>query len=327
MPPGKQTRSQQPSDDRPHALPAKLVDEIDNFLSRVELELGQSPRTAEAYENDLKGFAGFAAARGIQRWQEVDGATASAWIRSLSVEEYAVSSLARKLTALRMMARHLVRERLRPDEFTALMATPKLARRLPGTLTVTEVENLLHAPDPQTPQGLRDRAWLELLYSTGLRVSELTALRLPEIDLDEGFVRVVSGKGAKTRLVPFGRRARDAVHLYLSGGRAHFVRPHTGSELFISNRGTALSRKTVWHLIRKHARRASISKPVKPHLLRHSFATHLLEGGADLRAIQEMLGHADISTTQIYTRVDAERLLDGHAQFHPRSDRADQSAS
>jgi integrase/recombinase XerD len=174
------------------------------------------------------------------------------------------------------------------------------------------------APTGGDPASLRDRAILELFYSSGLRVSELAALTLQQIDLKDGFARVF-GKGSKERVVPIGERARDAAGVWITSGRPHFVKARTRSELFLNNRGTSLSRVGLWGIVKRHARRAGITKAVKPHLLRHSFATHLLSGGADLRSIQEMLGHASISTTQIYTAVEGKRLLDQHARFHPRN--------
>jgi integrase/recombinase XerD len=180
---------------------------------------------------------------------------------------------------------------------------------------------LLAAPAGGDAYAVRDRAMLELFYSSGLRISELCALTLQQVDLENGFVRVF-GKGSKERVVPLGGKARDAVQAYLVSARPTLVKPRTGSELFISERGKAISRKTLWVIVKNSAKRAGLEKPVKPHLLRHSFATHLLGGGADLRAIQEMLGHASIGTTQIYTAVESSRLLDQHAKFHPRNKRA-----
>jgi integrase/recombinase XerD len=181
-----------------------------------------------------------------------------------------------------------------------------------------EVERLLAAPVGGDAHALRDRAILELFYSSGLRVSELAGLTLQQLDLDHGFVRVF-GKGSKERVVPVGSKACEALLAYVSSGRRHFVRPRTGSQLFLSERGSAISRKMLWVLIRRYARRAGITKAVKPHLLRHSFATHLLSGGADLRAIQEMLGHASIATTQIYTAVTPDRRIAEHERCHPRN--------
>lgn len=302
------------------ALPEGLVEPIEAFMVFLDLERGLSRHTVEGYERDLMQCARHATVRGRVDWASVRADDCRDWFGSLTDREYTPASLARKLCALRAFARFLVRERRREDDFTELLDAPKLVRRLPGTLSPAEVERLLDAPGRFSPQGLRDRAFLELFYSSGLRVGELCALQLQEIDLDGGYVRVVAGKRAKDRIVPMGSKAVDALRDYLSSaGRARFVRPKTGGAVFLSNRGTAISRKTVWHWIRQYAERADIDKPVKPHLLRHSFATHLLSNGADLRAIQEMLGHADIATTEIYTKVDAERLLDTHARHHPRN--------
>ena len=216
-------------------------------------------------------------------------------------------------------ARFLVAEKVIRNDFTELISAPKLARHLPETLSPEEVEALLDAPSRHSAQGLRDRAFLELMYSSGLRVTELCQLTLQDLDLEEGFLRVEAGKRGKDRLVPVGGKAAEAIQRYLHNGRPSLVRPKTGSALFLSNRGAALSRKTVWYWIKQYAERAGIKKPVKPHLLRHSFATHLLSNGADLRAIQEMLGHADIGTTEIYTRVDRQRLVEAHGRFPPRT--------
>lgn len=296
----------------------ELPELIEDFLAVLELEKGQAANTALSYRNDLVQFANYLAKVGENDWTRVTHALVAGWIQSLGEEEYAVTSLARKIAAVRMFARFLVAEGVRRDDFAALLETPKLVRRLPGTLTVAEVEALLATPNMDNPRGLRDRAILELFYSSGLRVSELCSLKLQDIDLESGSLRVESGKGGKTRIVPVGRPATTAIRDYLAAARPHLVKPHTGSDLFLSNRGLAISRKTIWVMIKQVAARAGIDKPVKPHLLRHSFATHLLDGGADLRAIQEMLGHADIATTQIYTQVDRSRIAE-HAAFHPRN--------
>jgi len=298
--------------------PAAFAGDIDGFIAFIDLERGLSRHTRENYQRDLDQAATWLARENVADWRTVSAAQAGEWLHSLSRAEFAVASLARKLTALRVFARHLMREKLRGDDFTALLAGPKLGRRLPGTLSVDEVTRLLAAPIGGDPAALRDRALLELFYSSGLRVTELGGLILQQVDLEQGFLRVF-GKGSKERVVPIGGRACTAIATYLSAGRPHFVKTRTGSQLFLSNRGGALSRITLWYIVKKHARRAGITQNVKPHLLRHSFATHLLSGGADLRAIQEMLGHASIATTQIYTAVEPQRLLDQHAKFHPRN--------
>jgi integrase/recombinase XerD len=298
--------------------PAAFATDIDAFIAFLELERGLSRHTRDAYQRDLDQAAAFVARRGAADWRGVAAPQAAAWLQALGRGRFASASLARKLTALRMFARFLVRENLRPDDFTVLLTGPKLGRRLPATLSAAEIARLLGAPAGGGPAALRDRALLELFYSSGLRVSELAGLTLQQADLEHGFIRVF-GKGSKERVVPVGRRAGDAIAAYLASGRPHFVRPRTGSQLFLSNRGTALSRVMLWMIVKKYAKRAGLPPSVKPHALRHSFATHLLGGGADLRAIQEMLGHASISTTQIYTAVEPRRLLDHHAKFHPRN--------
>lgn len=298
-------------------IPLAFAEPVENFLAWLELERGLSANTLEAYARDLVQCALFLQSQGVADWRGVDGARARQWTAHLSSKDYARTSQSRKLSALRMLARHLVRENYRKDDFTELTSAPKLSRKLPEVLTPQEVTRLLEAPSMATPHGLRDRAILELFYSSGLRVSELCGLLLQSINLDEGYVRVF-GKGSKERISPIGSAAVRAVRDYLSGARAQFVKARTGSELFLSQQGRAISRKMVWVMIKDCAYKAGIKKPIKPHLLRHSFATHLLEGGADLRAIQEMLGHADISTTQIYTAVQSARLADEHALYHPR---------
>jgi integrase/recombinase XerD len=296
---------------------SRFASDIDAYLAYIDLERGLSRNTRESYRRDLEQCAAFAAGRGAPDWRGVTAEHAGAWVRSLS-RRTAVSSQARKLTALRMFARFLVREGMRPDDFTELLSGPRLVRRLPQSLSESEAGRLVASPSGGDPASLRDRALLELFYSSGLRVSELAALTLQQVDLDSGLARVF-GKGSKERVVPIGAKARGALGAWITSGRPHFVRARTRSELFLGSRGTGLSRVSLWSIVKKHARRAGIKKSVKPHLLRHSFATHLLSGGADLRAIQEMLGHASISTTQIYTAVEGKRLLDQHARFHPRN--------
>jgi integrase/recombinase XerD len=300
------------------AAPA-FANDIEGFLGFVSLERGLSAHTISGYRSDLDQAAKFLGRRGAADWRAVTSAQAAEWIHSLSGDDYAVASLARKLTALRVFARYLVREKIRDDDFTELLTGPKLARRMPGTLSPEEVGRLLAAPTGGDPHALRDRALLELFYSSGLRVSELGGLMLQQVDLENGFLRVF-GKGSKERVVPIGGKACVAMQTWIEAGRPHFVKPSvTKSHLFLSERGAALSRVSLWMIVKKYAKRAGIAKNVKPHALRHSFATHLLTGGADLRAIQEMLGHASISTTQIYTAVESKRLLDHHAKFHPRN--------
>ena len=298
--------------------PVDFADEIDRYLGYVELEKGLSRNTAQSYESDLRQAAHFLKKKGASDWSEVSSKQLTAWLHWLSDQNFSASSQARKLSAIRMLFRHLKKEAVRGDDPTELLAGPKSRRKLPDTLSTTDMDKLLSMPMGGDAYAIRDRAMLELFYSSGLRISELSGLALQQVDLENGFVRVF-GKGSKERVVPLGARAREAISIYLESGRSRLVKARTGSELFISERGKAISRKTVWVIVKKYASLAGLGKAVKPHLLRHSFATHLLGGGADLRAIQEMLGHASIGTTQIYTAVENSRLLDQHAKHHPRN--------
>jgi integrase/recombinase XerD len=297
-----------------------MQDTLDDFIAVLLTERGLARNTALAYEKDILQFGEFAAARrNLDTWNTVSTADATAWLATLSATASAnPRTLARKRSALRTFSKHLAATGLRQDDFTALLEGPRPRRRLPDALTEREMEKLVEAPPPDNPLGLRDRAMLELMYGSGLRVSELCGLTLQSVDAEEGFLRVF-GKGGKERVVPVGAKALLALRNYLSsGGRARLVRPKTGAALFLSEWGVAISRKTFWVRLKEHARRAGITRPVHPHLLRHSFATHLLAHGAGLRDIQEMLGHADISTTEIYTAVEKRRLLEAHTRHHPR---------
>jgi integrase/recombinase XerD len=298
--------------------PEGFQEPIRSYLNTIALERSLSRNTEVSYRSDLVQAAIVLKKNGAANWTKVTPKHLTAWLHWLSDRDFSASSQARKLSAIRMLCRHLIDERLRDDDPTALLAGPKIRRRLPQTLSGSEMKKLLAAPTGADAYSIRDRAMLELVYSSGLRASEICGLTLQQVDLEHGFVRVF-GKGAKERVVPLGAKARDAVQAYLGSGRPRLVKPRTGSELFITERGKAMSRKTLWAMVKATAARAGLEKSVKPHLLRHSFATHLLGGGADLRAIQEMLGHASIGTTQIYTAVESSRLLDQHAKFHPRN--------
>lgn len=315
----KQGRRPPPAAEPPAVLPDSFLEPIQDYLNTLALERGLSRNTELSYRSDLMQAAHFLQRRGAKGWATVSAAELTAWLHWLADEKFSVASQARKLTAVRMLFRkHLLPEHVRDDDPTELLQGPKFRRKLPQTLSLGEMEKLLAAPTGGDAYAVRDRAMLELFYSSGLRISELCGLTLQQVDLEHGFVRVF-GKGSKERVVPLGQQARDAVVAYLGSARPKLVKPRTGSELFLSERGRAISRKTLWHIVKMHAKRAGLAKPVKPHLLRHSFATHLLGGGADLRAIQEMLGHASIETTQIYTAVESSRLLDQHARHHPRN--------
>ena len=297
----------------------RLDEAIDSYLAFAALEKGLAENTLAGYERDLKQFASFASAEaGFASLDAIDERVVSDWIYALSDQGISNASLCRKLSSLRMFNAYLLREDWISRSFVELVAGPKLKRKAPDAFSVKEMEALLDAPDLSTPMGLRDRAILEMLYSSGLRVSELCEAKLQQFDVANGAVKVY-GKGSKERVVPMGFQAVIALSGYLEQGRPHLVKSKTGSACFLSNRGSPISRKTVWALLKKYAAKAGIAKPVKPHGLRHSFATHLLSGGADLRVIQELLGHSDISTTQIYTTVESERVRTAHEEFHPRS--------
>ncbi len=293
------------------------LEQVEDFLAWAQLERGLSDHSVGGYESDLFQFGKFLEKYGCRSWQDVDEDVVSSFLGHLTDESYETASVARKLSALRSFSGYREREGL-GRSLTEIVRGPRSRRKVPASLTVEETIRLMETPSPGTPHGLRDRSILEMLYGSGLRVSELTGLLLQSVDLENRFVRVF-GKGSKERLVPVGGTALKAFRDYLQAGRPRLVKARTGSEVFLSQRGTPISRKTIWHLVKMHAERAGLSPDIKPHTLRHSFATHLLEGGADLRTIQEMLGHADIATTQIYTKVEGERLLDEHARFHPRN--------
>ena len=301
-------------------VPSDLQESVDAFLAYLSLERGLAKLTVVAYEDDLARFSAHCARLGKERWTDVGLAEVESWVKSLDRKGHAAASLARRLSAVRMFAAHLVRCGMRRDDFTELVRGPKMRRTLPGTLTAEQAAKVVSAPDTSTPQGLRDRAMLELMYGSGLRISELCGVELQALDLESALVRV-RGKGSKDRVVPVGEATVTALRAYLAAGRPQLVRPKTGSALFLSARGQALSRKTFWLSVKQAAARAGVGVPVKPHLLRHAFATHLLAGGADLRSIQEMLGHADIATTQVYTSVERAALSDAHRRHHPRGRR------
>ena len=305
---------------------------VEAFLDYVTVERGLAVNTRRAYREDLAEFTGFLRRHKIEQAAAIDRPLITAFLLEqrqpgqtvrgqIRVTGLSVRSVARRLAAVRMFFRFLVREKLLVADPTQNIDTPKLARALPHVLDYAEVERLLNVPKLETKLGLRDKALLELMYASGLRVSEVASLTLGELNLEAGFLRV-TGKGNKERIVPVGKTAAGYLHRYFDEARPRLERERRArSEVFLSTRGSRLSTKTIWHLVKKHARAAGIAKNIKPHTLRHSFATHLLNNGGDLRVIQEMLGHADIATTQIYTHVESVRLKGAHYRFHPRSGR------
>jgi len=287
---------------------------VNRFLDMLWMERGLSENTLSAYRSDLLAYARWLNQKGV-RLGEAQDADLRDYLGSF--KQPAARTLARRLSSLRRFYIYLVREGLMQHDPSARVESPRIGRPLPKSLTEAEVEALLNAPDINTSLGLRDRAMLEVLYATGLRVSELTGLTLTQINLRQGLVRVI-GKGNKERLVPLGEESLDWLQRYLKEGRPDIVKNKTPDALFPNRRGEAMTRQAFWYLIKRHAQAAGVSKALSPHVLRHAFATHLLNHGADLRVVQMLLGHSDISTTQIYTHVARERLKSLHAQHHPR---------
>ncbi len=287
---------------------------VESFLDALWMERGLSANTLAAYRCDLRHVAGWLERRGkgllsASRVDLLDFLADSATAPPRTV--------ARRLSALRRFYRHQLREGAIAEDPTSRIESPRLGRRLPETLSESEVESLLAAPDTGTILGERDRTMLEVLYATGLRVSELVDLRMDQVNLRQGVVRVM-GKGSKERLVPLGEEAQAALAGFFSGARRDILGARRSDAAFPTRRGAAMTRQAFWSLIRRHARAAGIGKHLSPHTLRHAFATHLINHGADLRVVQMLLGHSDISTTQIYTHVARERLKRLHAEHHPR---------
>jgi len=289
---------------------------IEGFLDALWMERGLSENTLSAYRADLSGFSTWLNGQD-GRLAEARREQLQAYLAERVGQGARPRTTARLLSSLRRFYRHQVREGRRNDDPSARIDAPRLGRPLPKTLTEAEVEALLGAPDIDTTLGLRDRAMLELLYATGLRVSELVGLRVEQVNRQHGVLRVV-GKGNKERLVPLGEEAIDWLERYIADARQDLNRGHADPHLFLTTRGGPLTRQAFWHLIRRHAATAGITRPLSPHTLRHAFATHLLNHGADLRVVQLLLGHSDLSTTQIYTHVARERLKQLHAEHHPR---------
>ena len=290
---------------------------LEQFVEHLVVERGLAPLTLEAYASDLAGLRAFLPALGRERWDQVTLPDLQSFLDHLEGQGTGPRSRARKLSAVRQFYRFLLREGLAPNNPLEWLDSPKLPKGLPKVLGLEEVDRLLAAPDPATPLGQRDDAMLELLYATGLRVSELVGLTVPQLDLRRGVVRV-QGKGSKERLVPMVFRAVEKVQLYLQHIRPVLLKGQKTQRLFLNRSGRGLSRQGFWKILKGYARQAELPPHLSPHTLRHSFATHLLWRGADLRALQLLLGHADISTTQIYTHLHTARLQEIHQQAHPR---------
>ncbi len=291
---------------------------LDEFLSYLSIERGLSKNTISSYRTDILHFIAHLEARGIKDIGEIKRQDIMKYLLYLKDKGISSNSISRALVAIKMFYKFLVQERLAKDDVAGVLESPKLIRPLPNVLNPVEVDKLLSMPDTRDWLGIRDKAALELMYATGMRVSEMVELAMEGLNLDVGFAKC-KGKGDKERIVPLGKFAKDAILRYMEKVRPRLLKARTDKHLFLSRLGKKISRQSFWKMIKKYARKARIKKEIMPHTLRHSFATHLLERGADLRVVQEMLGHADISTTQIYTHINKERLKSIHKQFHPRA--------
>jgi len=303
-----------------------VASQIGRFIDHLTVERGLSPNTVGAYRRDLRRYARFLGRRGVEDAADVDASIVSAFVADVSAsthddgKRYRATSVVRALSSVRSFHRFLLREGDAGDDPTDGVVRPRVPRSLPRPLSVDDVARLLAAPRPTDTKGLRDRALLETMYGAGLRVSELVGLDVDDVDLEDGSVRVL-GKGGKERDVPLGRYAREAIGAYLARARSSLATSGTRSALFLNRRGGRLSRQACWNAIREHAGTAGIAVRVTPHSLRHSFATHLLDGGADVRVVQELLGHASVATTQVYTLVTREHLREAYFTAHPRARR------
>ena len=292
----------------------QIVDEYINFLL---VEKGLSAATIDAYSRDLARYIRFLRANKIQGISETDTTAILKYLLRLRDQGLGIRSRARHLVTIRGLYRFAVQEKLLKKDPARLVELPKSGVKLPDVLALPEIQKLLDAPDPKSAKGLRDAAMLELLYAAGLRVSELVTLKASAVNLEAGFVRVF-GKGSKERVVPMGSHARKKIQTYWDYGRPQLLKADVSPYLFVARAGNPMTRQGFWKLLKRYGVKAGIQKTVTPHSLRHSFASHLLEGGADLRAVQMMLGHVDISTTQIYTHVARDHLKKMHEKYHPR---------
>jgi integrase/recombinase XerD len=298
-------------------MKATMDGAVDAFLDYLVIEKGLLPNTIRAYARDLRALADTLEEQGISDPRRVGPDAVELHAVRLSKRGLAPASRARMLSAIKHFHLFLEREGMGSQDAVERVVRPKIGRRMPSVLTLAQVENLLEIPDATTSLGLRDRAMLELAYGAGLRVSELCGLRIDELLLDQQLVSI-TGKGEKKRVVPFGRAAEKALARYLDHARPYLLKGRVSPHVFVNARGGVISRVGFFKNLKQHARDAGITRKVSPHVLRHSFATHLLEGGADLRLVQELLGHADIATTQVYTHVDTRHILEAHRAFHPR---------
>lgn len=314
---GKRVRTSARAASKGCPLPAELREGLDDFLVAQRAEAGLARNTLSAYQGDLERFFAYAGERGRARLAQVDAELIVDFLAARRAEGASEATVARQLAAVRGCLRHLVQAGALKRDPTALLSAPKLARHLPTSLSTEDVERLLGSARGEPWRVERDTALLEVLYASGARVSETVGLRTDAVDPALRVVRLF-GKGSKTRLVPLGERARVALATWTANGRRHVLRGRRSDFVFLTTRGNPLHRNDAWRVVKQCAREAGLSEDLSPHTLRHSFATHLVEGGADLRSVQELLGHASIQTTEIYTHLDAEALTALHRHYHPR---------
>jgi integrase/recombinase XerD len=295
-----------------------LGQSVKDFLDYLRFEAGLCENTILGYGRDLRDFLGFCGTNSIKQPRQITAACVQKYLGSLGRKTRAESSVRRALVAIRMYLRFCKLNGLVEDEFTGILEGPKLWQKLPSICNKQQIARLLDTPSPKEPFYYRDRVILELLYAAGLRADELANLKISDLNLDIGYLRCL-GKGKKERVIPLGRKAGDVTVEYLREQRPRLAKSFSPDTLLLSRTGRAMSRIEIWRLVKKYAARACLPKRMTVHTLRHCFATHLLSGGADLRSVQEMLGHVDISTTQIYTQVDQERLKAVHKKYHPRA--------
>lgn len=289
----------------------------DQYISYLLFEKGLAQKTIESYSRDLNRYLDFLSSQGITQIRETDTPLILQHLINLRNDGLGSRSAARHLVTVRGFYKYLVQEKIIKHDPAKLVDLPKSGLKLPDVLSVTEIKLLLDLPDTNTPLGLRNAAMLELLYASGLRVSELVNLKLLDLNTEAGFVRVI-GKGSKERIIPIGIYAQNRIHDYIKNARPLLLKDRVSQYLFVARAGQPMTRQGFWKLLKRYALQAGITKKITPHSIRHSFASHLLEGGADLRTVQVMLGHVDIATTQIYTHVARDRLKQMHAKYHPR---------
>jgi len=290
---------------------------VDTYMDHLIIEKGLAANSITAYGTDLSSYLNYLSDNGIEDLSNADTTAVLGWLVYLTRQGLSAKSRARYLISIRGFYKYLTAEKLISVNPLKDIDIPKIGRHLPGVISVNEVEMLLNACDVTTPKGQRNLAMMEIIYGAGLRVSELVFLKVVDVNLDAGLVRVM-GKGAKERIVPIGSKAKDAARIWLDQGRPTALKQLSSDFLFIARAGKPMTRQSFWKIIKKYALVAGIVRPVSPHTLRHSFATHLIEGGADLRSVQTMLGHSDISSTQIYTHISRDYLIKMHYEFHPR---------